>query len=187
MDGAMRRLVQLQAQLDAIDRRLGESKASLRIERAADQLARTRGDLHELAQGLHPAVLARSGLAGALSALAQQAPIAVGLRTSPEPLPTEVEAACYYVACEALANVVKHAGADRAEIAVEVTDGAVEVRIRDDGSGGATPDQGSGLRGLADRVESLGGRFEVDSPPGAGTLVVARIPIAGAQALAVRG
>lgn len=186
-DGVMQRLVRLQAQLDAIVDRPGEGTVSQRIARAADQLGHTRGDLQELALGLHPSVLARSGLAAALAALARSAPIAVDLRTSPERLPAEVEAACYYVASEALANVVKHARADHSEIGVDVTNGVVEVRISDDGAGGAMPERGSGLRGLSDRVESLGGCLQVDSPPGAGTVLVARIPIVAAQSPAVRG
>jgi signal transduction histidine kinase len=92
-------------------------------------------------------------------------------------LPAEVEAAAYYVVSEAVANVTRYAAADRATVAVTATDGTVTVEVSDDGAGGADPAQGSGLRGLADRVEAIGGRIEIVSPPGAGTRIRAVLPV----------
>ncbi len=179
MDGAMRRLIGLEQRLDGLGSHIADDTRSQRVARAHQQIAGTRRDLHELARGLHPAVLTESGLAGALTALARQASLPVELLTAFPPQSREVEAVCYYVASEALANVVKHAGAGHATIAVEAVDGVLGVRVTDDGVGGASRDGGSGLRGLADRLDSLGGSLELESPPGAGTVLTARIPLAG--------
>jgi signal transduction histidine kinase len=178
MDGAMQRLIHLEQRLDGLGGDVADDTRSPHIARAREQIAGTRRDLLELARGLHPAVLTESGLVGALGALADQAPLPVELRTSFPPQPREVEAVCYYVASEALANIVKHAQAGRAAIAVELVDGALGIRVVDDGTGGASLDRGSGLRGLADRLDSLGGSLDLESPPGAGTVLTARIPVA---------
>lgn len=176
MDGAMRRLIDLEQRLDGLGGHIADDTRSQHIARAREQIAGTRRDLLELARGLHPAVLTESGLVGALGALAHQAPLPVELRTSFPPQARDVEAVCYYVASEALANIVKHAQAGRAAIAVELVDGALDIRVVDDGTGGASLDRGSGLRGLADRLDSLGGSLDLESPPGAGTVLTARIP-----------
>ena len=113
----------------------------------------------------------------ALEGLATHSHLPVGLTTQvPQRLPAPVEAAVYYVAAEGLTNIAKYAHATAATVRLEESDGGVVLRIRDNGTGGANPERGTGLRGLADRVEALGGRLEVDSRPGYGTLLTARIP-----------
>jgi signal transduction histidine kinase len=147
------------------------------LELAVDELAGGLQELRELASGLHPSVLTERGLAPALEALVMRAPIPVELAALPaQRLPEPVEAAAYYVVAEALANVHKHAGAGRVVVRATVADGALAVEVVDDGVGGAD-EQGSGLRGLADRVEALGGKLVLDSADGAGTRLRARIPV----------
>ena len=132
----------------------------------------------ELARGLHPAVLTDRGLAPALQSLANRAPFPVEIAGVPSlRLTAAVEAAVYYVVAESLTNAAKHARASGASVEMSMTDETVVVEIRDDGSGGATLTDGSGIRGLADRVEALGGRFELRSPAGAGTVVRAELPL----------
>jgi signal transduction histidine kinase len=131
----------------------------------------------ELAHGIHPAVLADRGLEPALEGLATHSHLPVELTTHvAQRLPAPVEAAVYYVAAEGLTNIAKYAQASAAEVRLEEADGGVVLRISDNGAGGANPERGTGLRGLADRVEALGGRLELDSRPGHGTLLTARIP-----------
>jgi signal transduction histidine kinase len=147
------------------------------VDRANVQLERTLGELGELASGLHPRVLADEGIGGALRLLASRSSVPVDLSTPDEGVPGRVEAAVYFVCSEALANVAKYAAASRASVTVAVRDGRVRVDIRDDGIGGADPARGTGLAGLADRVEAMGGELRVVSPAAAGTSVVAEIPI----------
>jgi signal transduction histidine kinase len=143
-----------------------------------DELSTGLQDIRDLASGLHPAVLSERGLAAALDALALRAPVPVELRAVPdERLPEHVEVAAYYVVAEALANVHKHAGARRVVVRATVQGDDLRVDVRDDGAGGAD-ELGSGLRGLADRVEALGGQLELDSPPGQGTRLTAELPLA---------
>jgi signal transduction histidine kinase len=138
------------------------------------------GELREIAGGIHPAVLAQSGLRPALEALARRCPVPVELRVQVEERPPQsVEIAAYYVVSEALANTAKHAGADAAEVAVVASDGILSVRVRDNGRGGADLGRGSGLLGLRDRAEALGGRISLHSPPGTGTTLEVRIPLHG--------
>jgi signal transduction histidine kinase len=133
-------------------------------------------ELRTLARGVHPAVLSDEGLEAALAALTRRATVPTMLRCEcPDRLPAQVEAAAYYVAAEALANVHKHAGATSAQIAVAMDDGHATIEVSDDGRGGADP-LGSGLRGLRDRVEALDGTLRIDSRDGAGTSVRAEIP-----------
>jgi len=148
-------------------------------ERARAQLARALADLHDLAGGLHPRVLTEHGLAAALASLARRSPVPVELTVSAERLPAEVEAAAYFICSEALANVAKYASASRVIVRVTADDHAALVEIVDDGVGGADPAHGSGLRGLADRAEALGGAFRLDSPPGGGTRLSAELPLPG--------
>jgi signal transduction histidine kinase len=155
-------------------RMLAETDAVATLE--AD-VARTRDELAELAHGVIPAALVDGGLSPALAQLALRSPTPAVLHATAGPLPEAVEAALYFVCSEALANVAKHAGASRVAISVQTANGHVSVSIHDDGDGGADPLAGSGLRGLADRVEALGGRLEVVSPSGGGTWVAARIPL----------
>jgi signal transduction histidine kinase len=150
-----------------------------RIDQIEVQLAHTRDELRQLAHGLHPHVLAEAGLAEALASLARQTPIPVKVVAPPAKLPVEVEVAAYFLCSEALANVEKYAAASGASVTVTMGDGRARVEIEDDGLGGADPSRGTGLRGLADRVEALGGTFHVESPRGKGTRLTAEIPLDG--------
>jgi len=151
-----------------------------RIDRTQAQLARTLQELHRLGHGLHPRVLAEGGLASALASLAEQAPVRVEVVAPASKLPAEVEAVAYFLSSEALANIAKHASASQVSVSVTSRDGRVKVEVEDDGLGGADPARGTGLRGLADRVEALGGTLHVESPTGGGTRVAAEIPLGGA-------
>ena len=134
-------------------------------------------ELRALARGIHPAILTEEGLAPALAALARRAPVPVELAVCEERLPASVEATAYFVAGEALANVLKHAHASRASIDITRANGRVSIEVADDGVGGADAG-GAGLRGLRDRVEALDGQLCVESPTGAGTRVTVAIPCA---------
>jgi signal transduction histidine kinase len=149
------------------------------LDAARDELGRALEELREFARGIHPAVLTDRGLGPALEALAERTPLPVDLcEMPPERLPAPVEAAAYFVVAESLTNIARYAGAHRASVKVARADGYAVVEVADDGVGGADPAAGSGLRGLADRVAALDGRLEIHSPPGAGTLVRARVPCA---------
>ena len=146
------------------------------LDFAIDELAAGLDEIRTLASGLHPALLSERGLAAALEALALRVPMGIELEALPEErLPEPVEAAGYYVVAEALANVQKHAGARRVVVSVTADQHGLDVRVADDGVGGAQAD-GHGLRGLADRVEALGGRLTVQSPRRGGTVLRAAIP-----------
>jgi signal transduction histidine kinase len=135
------------------------------------ELGRAIDELRELARGIHPAVLTDRGLAAALHSLAERAPVPVEFSRIPDGrLPASVEAAIYYLVAEAITNVAKYAQATRTSVAVERSNGIATVVVSDDGVGGAEPVHGSGLVGLADRVEALGGRLHLESPPGRGTM-----------------
>jgi PAS domain S-box-containing protein len=178
-DGAQQRLVSLALALRlARDRASGAPKAATDLlDRAAEELSLALEELRELARGIHPAILTERGLGPALEAVVDRSPIPVQVEELPrERLPEQVEAAVYYVVCEALANVTKHARASAATLAVARTDGHVTVEVGDDGIGGADTD-GSGLRGLADRVEALSGRLELESERAGGTRLRAEIPL----------
>jgi signal transduction histidine kinase len=178
-DGAQQRLVTLALQLSLIRRRIRQdpSEAEQLVTSASDELARSLDELRELARGIHPAALDH-GLETALEALALRAavPTVVVVERGP-PLPEPVEFAAYFVASEALANTAKYAHATTSSIRVVCTPREVVIEITDDGVGGADPALGSGLRGLADRVEALRGRFRVSSPVDGGTVVTAQLPI----------
>jgi signal transduction histidine kinase len=134
-------------------------------------------ELREIARGLHPAILAQGGLRPALKTLARRSGIPVHLEVEVgERLPEPVEIAAYYAVSEALANAVKHAGATDVEIEVAASDGILDVRVCDDGRGGAGFSGGSGLLGLKDRAEALGGHLQLYSPPGAGTVLEIELP-----------
>ena len=134
-------------------------------------------ELRELARGLHPALLTARGLRAAVDALAARAPLPVELAEIPdERLPEPVEAAAYYLIAEALTNVAKYAQASTVRVRITAGDRDVVVEVSDDGVGGADPADGSGLRGLADRVEALGGTLAIDSSARAGTALRAEIP-----------
>jgi signal transduction histidine kinase len=177
-DGAQQRLVSLSLMLRLAGRRVKDDPEAVAfLQRAGDELAQALQELRELARGIHPAVLTERGLAPALQALAARAPLPVELELPPERLPAPVEAAAYYLVSEALANVAKYAQASVVRVLVERGDGRARVEVADDGVGGADAGGGSGLRGLADRVEALGGRLAIDSPPGRGTTLRADIPL----------
>jgi PAS domain S-box-containing protein len=177
-DGAQQRLVSLSLLLRLAARRVkSDPETAAQLERAGDELAQALQELRELARGIHPAVLTERGLAPALQALAARAPLPVELEVPEERLPAPVEAAAYYLVSEALANVAKHAQATLVRVEVDRTDGRARVEVADDGVGGADAGGGSGLRGLADRVEALGGWLGIDSPSGRGTVLVAEIPL----------
>ena len=139
----------------------------------------SRSELCRQAQGIHPAVVSGHGLAVALEQLAARAAVPVRLKVEiEERLPEALEVAAYYLIAETLANVGKHAQAAMATVEVTRSNGRIQVEVFDDGVGGADTERGSGLRGLADRVEALGGRLRVWSPHGGGTRVRAEIPCA---------
>ena len=178
-DGAQQRLVALSLAL-----RLARSnverdpeKAKELLAAASTELGHALEELRELARGIHPAVLGDRGLGPALEALAARTPLPVDVEADlPSRLPGNVEAAAYYVVSESLANVVKYANASSAVVRIARDNGRAVIEVEDDGVGGADPSRGSGLRGLADRVEALDGRFRVESERGRGTRVVAEIP-----------
>jgi signal transduction histidine kinase len=175
-EGAELRLARLAAGLaDAQSSTSGDAPAPL--AQAERRLASTIAELQELGRGLHPRLLSERGLAGALSELARRSVLPVDVSVATGRLPGELEAAVYFVCSEALANSAKHAAATGVAIEVAAADGVLTVRIVDDGRGGADVARGSGLRGLADRVEALGGELRIESPPGGGTLIAARLPL----------
>ena len=178
-DGAQQRLVGLALALRLAENRVvsDPESAVAQLEAARAELAEALDDLRELARGIHPAVLSNHGLRAALPALADRSTVPVEVEVDVERLPEAIEVAAYYAASEALANVAKYAGATHAELRAACRDGALELSVADDGVGGADPSLGSGLQGLADRVEALGGRLAVASPPGEGTRVTVRLPL----------
>ena len=179
-DGAQQRLVALSLALTMAERRLQDDPAAgaALVAQARTELAAALEDVRELARGLHPAILSAQGLAAALPMLAARAPIPVEIDAPPDRLPEHVEVALYYVVSEALANIAKYARASRVAVRVARAGAGVEVSIADDGVGGADASRGTGLRGLADRIEALGGVLVVSSPPGEGTRLLAVVPLA---------
>jgi signal transduction histidine kinase len=146
-------------------------------EALRDELARARADLRRFALGIHPPALTEHGLGAALRELAEQSRLAVTLTVAPGRFPPAQESAAYFVCAECLTNVAKYAPAARVSVAVSAERGRLRIRVGDDGGGGADTAGGSGLRGLADRVEAVGGRLRVDSPAGVGTRVEAELAV----------
>jgi signal transduction histidine kinase len=177
-DGAQQRLVTLSLALAmARDRAAADPQLESLIESASKEAREALTELRELARGIHPAVLTETGLAGAIQALAERSPVPTTIITVPAGrFQTAIEATAYFVVSEALANVAKHAMAGSAEVTIREQPGRLVVQVSDDGAGGARPEKGSGLRGLADRVASAGGVLRMDSPPGCGTRLEADIP-----------
>jgi signal transduction histidine kinase len=181
-DGTQQQLVSLMLELRAAEAtqppEVGELTAQL--ARTARGLAGVLEELREISRGIHPAILSSGGLGPALRALARRSAVPVELDLRAERrLPWHVEVAAYYVVSEALTNAAKHAQASVVNVELDTQDGALQLAIRDDGLGGANPKQGSGLIGLSDRVEALGGRLEVTSPAGSGTTLLIQIPLEG--------
>ncbi|MFF6995670.1 sensor histidine kinase [Streptomyces sp. NPDC008313] len=176
-DGAQQRIVALTmtlglARLDAPPGPLADQLA-----KAHDEAGKALAELRDLIQGIHPKVLADYGLEAAVADAADRSAVPVDVTVElPGRLPQAVEAAAYFVVCEALANVAKHSGADRAEVTGGHHDGRLVLEVRDDGRGGASTDDGTGLTGLADRVSVLDGRLALSSPPGGPTLLRVEIP-----------
>ena len=177
-DGAQQGLATLSLELAMLDELLeSHPEARALLEQAQNDLADSLEELRELAQGIHPAVLTDHGLAVAVEVLAERTAFPVRLELElEERLPEPIEVACYYLITECFANIAKYADASETRVAVSRSADAVVVDVVDDGVGGASSERGSGLRGLADRVEALGGTLEVSSPVGLGTRVRAEIP-----------
>jgi PAS domain S-box-containing protein len=179
-DGAQQRLVSMALDLRLARRVVAQdpSAAGPLLERLGEELAAASAELRELARGIHPAVLTERGLAPAIGALAARSTVPVEVLAVPDDrLAPALEATAYFTVSEALTNVAKYADASHATVLVEPRDGELVVEVRDDGIGGASPDSGSGLRGLADRVGAADGELSVESPAGEGTLVRATLPL----------
>ncbi len=174
--------VRLESESHAVQERLERAMALLAEPGPegtglSEQVTAGQTAVLDFARGLHPRILRERGLSAAIQDLAAQAPLPVKVTVPEDPFGPEVEAAVYFVCAETLTNVAKYAGAPSAVVTVIVRPGELTLMIRDDGVGGADPRQGSGLSGLADRLDVLGGRLEVDSPPGRGTRITAIIPL----------
>ena len=180
-DGAQQRLVSVALDLRLVDATLRKDPAAAGelLAKAQDGLSQGLDELRELARGIHPAVLTDRGLGPAIESLANRSPVPIEITEMPdERLAGPVEAAAYYVVAEAMTNVAKYAQATHAVVSVSRSNGQATVTVADDGIGGADPTRGTGLRGLADRLEALEGRLDVQSSPGSGTRISAEIPCA---------
>ena len=181
-DGAQQRLVTLSLGLEEAQAAVppGADELARRLEGAVTEVADVLEDLKEIARGLHPAVLTDSGLRPALRALVRRSGVPVSLDVQVKGrLPEPVEVAAYYAVAEALTNIAKYADASAAEVEATAHEGVLQVWVRDDGRGGADFGRGSGLAGLKDRIEALGGRISLHSPPGAGTTLQIALPVSG--------
>jgi signal transduction histidine kinase len=179
-DGIQQRLVSLGLDLGLLAHRIQATDPALaeQLRRAVDDVDEAVDEVREIARGVHPALLTQAGLDGAVRTLARRAPIDTTVRVDVRGRASQsTEIAAYYVVAEALANAVKHAHASSVSIRVASRGLRLRVSVRDDGAGGAAPSDGSGLAGLADRVEALGGRFMVRSIHGRGTTVAADLPM----------
>jgi signal transduction histidine kinase len=182
-DGAQQRLVSASLALRRVRARLAarpgeDDEATVASDEAASELKLAIQELRELARGIHPVILTQAGLAEAITALAQRSAVPATVRSVPDRrLPPAVEATAYFVVSEALANVAKHAAATRVSIAATATPTTLRVEVGDDGVGGADAANGTGIRGLQDRVAAIGGTLRMESPAGQGTLAVAEIPL----------
>ena len=177
-DGAQQRLLTLSFRLRAAIKRSADVDPALHedLAEADDELRHAIEELRNLARGIHPTILTDEGLGPALGSLVDRAPMPVQLTSVPDRrLPSPIEAAAYFVVAEALTNAARHAGTS-AEVSASLSDGNLIVRVSDEGPGGADGRLGSGLRGLADRVEAVDGRLTIDSPAGQGTRVIAEFP-----------
>jgi signal transduction histidine kinase len=179
-DGLQQRLVTLGLQVRAAEASVPLAARELKCElvRVAEGLRDVLHDVREISRGIHPAILSERGLEPAVKALARRSPVPVDLTVRVAGrLPDRVELGAYYIVSEALANVAKHANAETVTVSVEAGRGVLSLSVRDDGVGGADPD-GSGLTGLRERAEALGGTLKLTSPPDRGTSVDVRLPAA---------
>ena len=179
-DGIQQRLVLLSLEVRRTESMIPPQLEEPRVEltKVGQGMAEVLDDLRELSRGIHPAILSEGGLGPALKALARRSAVPIKLDVSVKKrLEERVEVAAYYVVSEALANAAKHARASVAEIHVEARNGTLDLTIRDDGVGGADPERGTGLTGLTDRVEALGGTLAIVSPAGAGTSLRVQLPV----------
>ena len=177
-DGAQQRLAAVANLLRAAQLQLergGDAGDTLRF--AHDELGAAQTELRELARGLHPVALSERGLRSALESLIVGSEPSMTLDVAVGDLPDDIELAAYFIVSESLMNARRYAGADAVRVRVASVDDELLVEIVDDGAGGADPASGTGLRGLADRIDALGGRLEIESPVGAGTRVSARLPL----------
>jgi signal transduction histidine kinase len=176
-DGAQQQLVALALELHLLKSRVKDPDAGPLVDRLSERLATALAELRELARGIHPAILTQRGLGPAIDALADRGPVAIDADVDIDGrLPAQIEAAAYFVVAEALTNVAKYAQADSARVEIRQKGDEVLVAVSDDGVGGVDVDSGSGLRGLKDRLAAVDGTLTIDSPPGAGTRVEARLP-----------
>jgi signal transduction histidine kinase len=189
-DGAQQRLVYTVVTLKLARRALaqrGGDGAGQLLDEALEHAERANAALRELVQGILPASLSRGGLRAGIAGLVGRAPIDVRVDVTGRRFAAGLEATAYFIVAEALTNTFKHAHASRAHVRVAVEDGELVVEIGDDGDGGAAPNGSSGLLGLYDRAAAAGGELEIDSPPGTGTTVTARLPPAPLSLAGVRG
>jgi signal transduction histidine kinase len=178
-DGAQQRLVTLALTLRMVRARLDDDPAAAAplLDEAIENLAGATADLRELARGIHPAVLTEQGLAAAVAVLASRTPVPVEVQCAlSERLSEPVEVAAYYVVAESLTNIARHSGATRASVRLSREPGCAVIEVEDDGIGGATPEAGSGISGVVDRIDALDGSVEVSSEPGRGTRIRVEIP-----------
>jgi signal transduction histidine kinase len=176
-DGAQQRLVLAALTLKEAQARATGTPAEQLIIEAFEILQQGLTELRDLARGIHPATLTERGLAAALEDLVAASPVPVDLQVVQERAAPAAEAAIYFTVAEALTNVAKHAHATLVRVQIELQGGALIARVADNGVGGARVTAGSGLRGLYDRLSAIGGTFAVDSSPGDGTTIFARIPL----------
>jgi signal transduction histidine kinase len=179
-DGAQQRLVAMTLEVRMARARVDKDPAAAApfLDRLGAELSEASAELRELARGIHPAVLTERGLAPAISALADRAPVPVEIVELPEArFPPAAEATAYFTVAEALTNVAKYADASHATVRLAQENGELAIEVRDDGKGGAQAAPGSGLAGLADRVGALDGSLSIESPPGEGTLLRAVLPL----------
>ena len=176
-DGAQPRFVLATVWLKRAAARARGTPAEPLVDEALQQLQQGLAELRDLAHGIHPAVLSERGLAAALTGLAARSPLPVELRVTTQRATPSVEAALYFTVAEALTNVGKHAEATRASVTIDIAERTITAEIADDGIGGAGTTAGSGLRGLADRLDALGGTLSIDSPQGGPTNIRAQAPL----------
>jgi signal transduction histidine kinase len=184
-DGAQQRLVALALDLGMAREKMEQDPDAARglVEEAHEEAKRALAELRDLVRGVHPSVLTDRGLDAAVSALAARSPVPVSVRVDvPDRPPPAVESAAYFVVAESLANIADRSGADHAQVEIERRGDTLSVEIADDGRGGAAESRGTGLQGLRDRVEAIGGTFGVESPEGGGTRICAALPAGGQPA-----